>query len=88
MLGIFLNFHPVIINTYADAGLQQLAETSEFYAKTVTSLLICNNFRLVHNFIIQLGETVLQTMFTKFMNHHMEPTMKPINLLQLLLSTL
>ena len=70
---ILKNFHPVIINTYADAGLRQLAETSGFRAKTLTSLLSCNNFRLVHNFIIQLGEAVLRTMFTKFMNHRMEP---------------
>lgn len=63
----------MIINTYADAGLRQLAETSGFRAKTLTSLLSCNNFRLVHNFIIQLGEAVLRTMFTKFMNHRMEP---------------
>ena len=88
---ILKNFHPVIINTYADAGLRQLAETSGFRAKTLTSLLFCNNFRLVHNFIIQLGEAVLRTMFTKFMNHRMEPfsivAMKPIHLHQILLST-
>ena len=62
----------MIINTYADAGLRQLAETSGFRAKTLTSLLSCNNLRLVHNFIIQMGEAVLRTMFTKFMSHRME----------------
>lgn len=88
---ILKNFHPVIINTYADAGLQQLAETSGFRAKTLTSLLSCNNFRLVHNFIIQLDEAVLRTMFTKFMNHSMEPffncSYETIHLHQILLST-
>jgi len=69
---ILKNFHPVIVNIYADAGLRQLAETSGFRSTTLTSLLSCNNFRLVHNFIVQMGEAVLRTMFAKFMNQGME----------------
>ena len=69
---ILKNFHPVIVNIYADAGLRQLAETSGFRSTTLTSLLSCSNFRLVHNFIVQMGEAVFRTMFAKFMNHREE----------------
>ena len=69
---ILKNFQPVLFKAYYDAGLKDIAQNSGFKATTLTSLSQCSNWRITHNFIMQLSEAIYRCMLSAFMHHHHE----------------
>ena len=61
---ILYNFQKALMKVYSDAGLKQLGEVSGHRAETLTSLVLCTNFKRTHNFLSQ----VVQAFYSFFLN--------------------
>ncbi len=66
---ILKNFQPVLFKAYYDAGLKEIAEQCGFKSSTLTALTQCSNWRITHNFIMQVGESIYRSMLACFLNH-------------------
>ena len=66
---IWKNFQLVLFNAYYDAGLKDIAQKCGFKASILTSLSQCSNWRITHNFIMQVSEAIYRRMLATFMQH-------------------
>ena len=69
---ILKNFQPVLFKPYYDAGLKEIAGQCGFNSSTLTALSQCSNWRITHNFIMQVGESIYRSMLVCFLNHRHE----------------
>lgn len=62
----------MLFKAYYDAGLKDIAQKCGFKASTLTSVSQCSNWRITHNFIMQVSETIYRCMLVTFMQHRNE----------------
>ena len=65
---VLLNYQPILLKVYFEAGLKQIASAAGFKGETLTSLRKCSHFKHTHYFLLEAWEALYLEMMDKFLS--------------------